>query len=358
MRQRCVNQRLQAPHQIGHALGLGARGLLVQQGLALGVAAQPLGHIGDEARHEHLAADVHLGHGRLAREATPVATHELHLEALGRERRVALDQRAAALVVALAELRRDHQRAHRLADRLCRAPAEEPVGRGVPAQDHAFAVERDEGVGSRVEHEPGARLRALEQLGAIAQPAQQRGDEQPGEQWGAHRQQPAHDRAVGGLDHEHDRVRDRHHHHVSERLDRPEEVEGVERRPHVEQRVERGRPRVVVREAHDQHAGDEHHVDVPVANVVAARPDHRGDQDRRRREQHQREVVHLVRVREHQGEQPEDRARPEQIGDRARLDADVEQLRKGPHRREPRKRCRRLAPRGARAPRGIRPRAA
>ena len=48
----------------------------------------------------------------------------------------------------------------------------------------------------------------------------------------------------------------------------------------------------------------------------------------------------------------------EQIGDRASLDADVEELRQRPHRRKPRKRCRRLAPRGARAPRGIRPRAA
>jgi hypothetical protein len=36
---------------------------------------------------------------------------------------------------------------------------------------------------------------------------------------------------------------------------------------------------------------------------------------------------------------------------------DVEELRQGPHRRKPRKRRRRLAPRGARAPRGIRPRA-
>ena len=54
---------------LGHALGLGARGLLAQQRLALGLAAQPLGDVRDEARDEHLAADVDLRHRGLTREA-------------------------------------------------------------------------------------------------------------------------------------------------------------------------------------------------------------------------------------------------------------------------------------------------
>ena len=189
VRQRRIHQGLHAAHQLGHALGLGARGLLPQQGLALGLAAQPLGHVGDEARHEHLAANVHLGHRGLTRKATAVATHELDLEGLGRERGVARGQRKSALVVALAELGRHDQRAHRLADRLGRCPAKEPVGRRVPAHDDSVAVERDERVWCRVQHEPGAHLRALELLGALAQPAQERGDEQPGEQRSADRQE-------------------------------------------------------------------------------------------------------------------------------------------------------------------------
>jgi hypothetical protein len=107
VRQRRVNKRLHAGHELGHALGLGPRGLLSQQRLALGLAAGALGHVGDEARYEHLALDLHLRHRRLTGEAGAVAALELHLVALGREWRLARNQRIAALVVALTELGRE-----------------------------------------------------------------------------------------------------------------------------------------------------------------------------------------------------------------------------------------------------------
>ncbi len=45
LRERRVHERLHAAHHLRHPLGLGARGLLAQQRLALGLPAQPLGHV-------------------------------------------------------------------------------------------------------------------------------------------------------------------------------------------------------------------------------------------------------------------------------------------------------------------------
>ena len=93
MRERGVHQRLHAAHELGHPLRLGPRRLLAQQRLALGLPAQPLGHVRDEAGNEHLAAHLDLRDGRLAREAASVAPLELDLVALRGERLLAVDQR-------------------------------------------------------------------------------------------------------------------------------------------------------------------------------------------------------------------------------------------------------------------------
>ena len=263
--------------------------------------------------------DLHLRHGRLAREAAAVAAHELHLEVLRRERDVALDQRAAALVVALAELGRDDQLAHRLADRLARGPAEEPLGRRVPAQDHAVAVERDEGVGSRVEHEPGARPPTRSSSSARGRCSRRSSEEisRPATQRRAHREQPAHDGLSGSWIASTIAYDDRHERHLGERLDEREEVEGVERRPHVEQRVERGRARVVVREADDQRPGERaprgcasrgrgpRSPRAPRPITIAAEASSTSARS-----------FTSARVREHEREQPE-RARPPRTGRRS-----------------------------------------
>ena len=56
VRERRVHERLHAADDLRHALRLGARRLLAEQRLALGLPAQPLGDVDDEAGDEHLAA--------------------------------------------------------------------------------------------------------------------------------------------------------------------------------------------------------------------------------------------------------------------------------------------------------------
>ena len=208
-----------------------------------------------------------------------------------------------------------------------------------------------------------SRVRASERSSSWARSLKRRSserDQEAGEQRRADGEQPAHDRAVGILDRQHDRVRDGHDRHVGERLDRPEEVERVQRRPHVEQRVERATgPRSSSRGSRSAMPESEHRVDVPVADVLARSPrpprPPRSPPMRaaRARGRSPRPSAGTTSV-----SSPRSAPAAEQVGDRASLDADVEELRERPHRSKPRKRCRRLAPRGARAPRGIRPRAA
>ena len=134
--ERRVHEQLHAADQLGHPLGLGARGLLAHERLALLLLAPPVRDVPDEAGDERLPSHVDLRHRGLGGEARAVTAHELDLEALGR-RLVRVDQRASPLVVAIAELGRDHQLPHRLPDRLRRGPAEHPLRGDVPPSDDA-----------------------------------------------------------------------------------------------------------------------------------------------------------------------------------------------------------------------------
>ena len=113
LRERGVDERLHAADELRHALRLGARGLLAYERLALRLPSQALGHVRDEAGHEHLAARLELRDGGLAREAPAVAALELDLEVLGGRGLLGVDQRLPALVVALLVLGRDDQLTHR-----------------------------------------------------------------------------------------------------------------------------------------------------------------------------------------------------------------------------------------------------
>ena len=164
----------------------------------------PLGHVADEARDERLSLDLDLRDGRLGGEAAAVAAQELDVVALGRHDPRRLDEGPPALVVALAELGRRDQRAHRHAHGLGGGPAEEPFGRRVPGRDHPVAVERDEGVGSAVEHQSRARLALLHRtraalgvLHARPDPREQARDQQARHQRRADCEQPEHHRTRG-----------------------------------------------------------------------------------------------------------------------------------------------------------------
>ena len=263
-------------------------------------------------------------HGRLAREALPVAPHELGVEALDRDLGPAVDERVPARVVAVAELRRDDELAHRLPDRLRLAPAEQALRGRVPGQDVAVPVERDERVRCGVEHESGALLRIAELLRLRLEPAEQTRDEEARHDRRADGEQPPHDHHVRLLHGQRDAVRHGDGHHVRGRLTEREEVARIQHRPRVEQRVERGRARVVVGQAHDHRAGDEQRMDVPLPEPVRKRPDDRGDDVRERSQDYQRTVPHLVRVREDERQQRERRTRRVEVCDRARLEANVE----------------------------------
>jgi hypothetical protein len=179
----------------------------------------------------------------------------------------------------------------------------------------APAIERDEGVGRGIEHEAGALLGLTQLARVVVKEAEQPRDQEPGDERRAHGEQPAHDDHVGVLDGQHHGVRDRQEGHLGERLDEWEEVERVERRPHVEQRVERGRPGVVIGEADDHRARGEHGVHVPVTQAVRAEPDARADDVRDPGEDDQRDVAHLVGVRERKRHQAKRRPGREEVGD-------------------------------------------
>ena len=336
--ERGVDEQLHAAHELGHALGLGARRLLAQERLALLLAAHALADIADEAGDERLALDLDLRDRGLGREARAVAADELGVVALHGHHLRRLDERPAALVVAVAVLLGCDERPERHADCIRRAPAEQPLRCVVPRCDHAVAVEGDEGIRRAVEHEPGARLALLERtraplrvLHAAAQHGEQARDQEPGDQRRPDREQPA-DHGARRLDEDqHHRVGDRDQGDVRERDLELEEVEGVQRGPRVEDGVDHRRLHVVVRERQDDRARREHDMQLPGPHAIGEGPDQGGDEDCDRREDHQLAVADLIRVREDEREQPQRRTREEEVGQRARLQTQVEKLRELPH---------------------------
>jgi hypothetical protein len=364
--ERGVHEQLHPAHHLGHALRLGAGGLLAHQRLAFLLPAPAVGHVADEPGQQDLPAHVHLRHGRLGGEAAAVAALQLDLVVLGGDRIAALHQRHAPLVVAVAELGWRHEGTERLADRLAGGPAEHPLRREVPGADDPVAVERDEGVGRAVEHEARTRLAlpqlapALRRLALLgAQPVEHARDQEARDQRRPHREQPPNRGAHRVLDRKHHRVGHADVADVGEREAEAEEVEGVQRRPRVEQRVERRRAGVVVREAEDGRAGGEDHVKLPFAHPVGLDVDQRGHEDGDGGEDVQLHVLHRLVVGQDERQQTERRPGYEQVGERARLDAEVEQLRQLPHRiGKPTPPVRRHGQTGAPTPRGTRPRGA
>ena len=274
----------------------------------------PLGHVADEARDERLSLDLDLRDGRLGGEAAAVAAQELDVVALGRHDPRRFDEGPPALVVALAELGRRDQRAHRHAHGLGGGPAEEPLGRSVPGRDHPVAVQRDEGVRGAVEHQSRARLALLHRTGtalgvlhARPDPREQARDQQARHQRRADCEQPEH-HGTRGLDQDqHDRVAHRDQGHVRERHVEPEEVEGEQGGPRVQQRVEDRRLDKVVRQRQDHRAGRERGVQLPRPHAVRPDPNRHGHRRGDRGQDDQLAVLDEVRVREREREQPERR---------------------------------------------------
>ena len=276
-----VHEQLHAADHLGRALGLGARDLLAQELLALLLGSPPIGDVAQEGGHHDLGADAHARDRPLGGEDAAVATLKVGLDAhdlhgLGR-----LEQDPAPLVVGLALVLGEDQRAQRLADRLRGRPAEEALRGGVPRVHQPIAVDRHEGVRRAVEHEARARLAALNRPSALLrgeplrpQAREQPRDQQAGDQRRAHGQQPAHDGAVRLDQDQHDRVAHRDQRHVGERDGQPEEVEGVQRRPRVEDRVEDRRLDEVVREGQDHRAAREEGVQLPRRDAVGGHVHH------------------------------------------------------------------------------------
>ncbi len=245
MGERRVHELLHAAHHPRHPLRLGAGGLLAHQRLALGLAAQPVSGVTQEAGREHLAAHGHPRGSHLGREAGAVAALKLELEnsrGIGFSR---IEEVAAQLVVLLAQLRRNDQRAQRLADSLGRRPAQHAFGSRVPRAHHPVAIDGHESIRCAVQHDPRACLVLLEQRLALARVdllgahlLQQPSDEEPRHRRRADREQPAHVRARQISGGQHDHVGHRGERDVSNGRGALEEVERVENRPAEEQRVE------------------------------------------------------------------------------------------------------------------------
>ena len=170
----------------------------------------------------------------------------LHLHDL--QRFGALHQQSSLRVVLGTALVGEDQVAQRAADRLSGGPAEEPLGGGVPGRHESCpAVDRYERVGRGVEQEAGPGL-ALAQLerprlrlgGLAAQPAEEARHQETGHRGRADGKGPPQHGPV--LDREHHRVAHADPAELHQRRAHREEVEGEERGPGVEQRVEQRHP--------------------------------------------------------------------------------------------------------------------
>ena len=151
------------------ALGLGPRGLLAHQRLALGLPAQALAHVAHEAGHQHLAARRHARDRRFRREAGPVAALELdskHPHGRRPRRRAARARRSSwRSRHSAGMIRRAHAACRSPRPTASRTCARRRRSRSVTI---AVAVEGDERVRGAVEHQPGARLALLRSASAIA----------------------------------------------------------------------------------------------------------------------------------------------------------------------------------------------
>jgi hypothetical protein len=328
-----VHQQLHAADHLRDPLRLGPGGLLAKQLLALLLLAAALGDVADEGWEVCIAADDDLRHGGLDREARAVASHGLDLGQPARHLALRLGQLLPALVVVVPELGRNDQRAHRAADRLGGAPTEHPLCGGIPGGDDPVAVQGHECVRRAVEYQSGARLGpaeltrtpfALDRLGP--EPCEQPRDQQARDRRRAHCQQPARRRAGMALEHEEHPVGRADEREVCERQAQLEEVEREEGGPGEHERIQRRGPRVVVREGEDQRARRHGGVELPVRHPLGAPPGGGRDREGDQGEDHQRGLAEAVVVRQRQGEQAHGGARGEEVGQRAGLEAAVEQV--------------------------------
>jgi hypothetical protein len=335
VRQRDVEQHLQAVHDAGHLLGLLARGLLAVELLALLLAALTVADVLEEADEQVAVADPDGGDPAIGQELLAVAATQHHLRlirppvALGALER----QPATFLVTLLVAWDQQAELAQRLARRLLGGPAEHVLGRGVPGNYEAVLGERHVGVRSALDDRPRARLALAQHLllarrlgGLGPQPVEQRRDHHPGQPRRADREDPADDRARRLLDQQDDHVRDPDQPEVRQRDRRPVEVEGVEAGPGEDDQVEGARADEVVRRGEDQAADGEGDVQRPGRDRVGPPEDDQPDGDRQRRQPVERPVLDGRVVREDERQAADERAAGEQVGERPRHQGTSEQL--------------------------------
>ena len=256
----------------------------------------------------------------LGREGGAVLAPQLRLHLHDLQRFGALHQESSLRVVLGTALVGEDQVSQRAADRLSGGPAEEPLGGGVPGRHESCpAVDRYERVGRGVEQEAGPGL-ALAQLerprlrlgGLAAQPAEEARHQETGHRGRADGKGPPQHGPV--LDREHHRVAHADPAELHQRRAHREEVEGEERGPGVEQRVEQRHPdgEVGQRDHHGPHGHE--HVEVPLAQPCRVQVQERGYGQGGDHERQYGLLVHLGRVRHHQREHAHRRAGPEQVG--------------------------------------------
>ena len=266
MRQRGVGDGLQALDRRRPVLGLLARRLGRHEPLALLLLAQAVADV-RQARVEHpLAVALDDPDHRLAAQPRAVGTvdRDAHREVPRAGLAGALEQRAAALVEALVLLDRDPELLKRHAEQLRARAAEQRLGGGVDVEHAALRVGGDEAVAGAVDDQARALLARAQRallagaaLDARAHLVQQARDQQPDHERRAEDEHEADRRVRRVVDAQHDPVRDPDEREVRERRRRREEVERVQRRPHVDQRVQRRLLGVVDDQAQQQrHRGE------------------------------------------------------------------------------------------------------
>ena len=174
----------QVPVPVAHAGGVEGQAEALAAGPDGLLALAPLADVVGEGVEHRLRPRPDRPDPQLDREPAAVLVHRGHLDPPVQQRPLAgLQVALAAPVVGLPRLLGDDQLGQRPPHGLVPGPAEGLGGLGVPDGDEPGGVDRDEGLGGRLQDLPGPLLAVLEPLlgpAALAQGPGQHGDQAPG----------------------------------------------------------------------------------------------------------------------------------------------------------------------------------